>query len=63
MEEKKQTLIAHQDIFSADGNLDFMVILEYLDSEGRVKHVYRANYPNKFYAPDPFLERYRIVFN
>lgn len=63
MEDKKQTLIAHQDIFNADGTLEFMIVMEYKEKEGKVEHVYKAKYPNHYFAPDPFLERYRMVFN
>ena len=63
MEEKKQRMIAHQDIFNIDGTLAFMLIVEYEDKAGQVEHVYKANYPNRFYAPDPFLYRYLAVYN
>ncbi|HOZ14769.1 MAG TPA: hypothetical protein PLH91_12620 [Tenuifilaceae bacterium] len=63
MEEKKQLLIAHQDIFNLDGTLNFMLVMEYVDCEGEVKHAYKAKYPNLFFAPDPFLNKFQIVFN
>ena len=63
MEEKKQRMIAHQDIFNIDGTLAFMLIVEYEENKGAVEHVYKANYPNKFFTVDPFLYRFQIVFN
>ncbi|MGE0077642.1 MAG: hypothetical protein AB7S48_07270 [Bacteroidales bacterium] len=63
MEDKKLTMIAHQDIFNSDGTLAFMLVMEYFDNEGVVKHAYKAKYPNLFFAPDPFLNKFQIVFN
>ena len=63
MEEKKQPLITHQDIFNADGTLAFMLVMEYYEKDGEVKHAYKAKYPNKFFTVDPFLYRFQIVFN
>jgi len=61
MEEKKQPLIACQDIYNEDGSLSALLVIECKD--GKIEHTYQARYPNHFFAQDPFIERFRMIFS
>ena len=61
MEEKKQPLIACQDIYDEDGSLNSLLIIEC--KEGKIERTYQARYPNHYFAADQFIERFRILFS